>query len=436
MQRSVLQDFLRLRLLDIGAEDSRLDKLHKVCEELAQRFSAEPRTALPPLLAAIDPTSADAPALLAIGSVVEKHWPTYRSAFQGEPITVYRATVLEAVMRAMEQQGVLAVAVKLLGENILPHLSVGREQEPISVLLAHAKSITTIRLEEQWPAQTGPVSITPLAAPPIPAAKKADPNTWFLPVVASAGPGTNKTGVTMPPSPNPNWPNNGAQWSYDFADRIAPVFADVYDKAVAAAGKNSAQAIQALGNSMVAKFEEFLRTESARAAQMHTSSRLLWWRQALYSESALAPYRKLSPPLIALHMALDLAELLPEVYPPAVESLLYEAVHAATGQDCSEPIAMGELLEEQRQALQVAAVESLDKYRTPSESHTLFVQALANSYAASKPELQRLCVNPETKMKLGDWAIWLLREVKALEALTFPDDIEQAEEAEQSEEAA
>ena len=436
MQRSVLQDFLRLRLLDIGAEDSRLDKLHKVCEELAQRFSAEPRTALPPLLAALSPTSGDDPALLAIGSVVEKHWPTYRSAFQDEPITVYRATVLEAVMRAMEQQGVLAVAVKLLGENILPHTNVGREQEPLSVLLAHAKSITTIRLEEQWPGQTEPVSIPPLAVPQIPTAKKADPNTWLLPVIASAGPGTNKSGVTMPASPNPSWPNNVPQWSYDFADRIAPVFADVYDKAVATATKNSAQAVQALGNSMIARLEEFLSEESAKAAQRHTSSRLLWWRQSLYSESALAPYRKLSRPLIALHMALDLAELLPEVYPPAVESLLYEAVRAAAGQDCREPITMGELLEGQRQALQVATLEALERYRTASELRTLFVQALANSHAAGKAELQRLCVDLETKMELGDWAIWLLREVKALKALTSPDDIEQLEQSEQTEEAA
>lgn len=31
-------------------------------------------------------------------------------------------------------------------------------------------------------------------------------------------------------------------------------------------------------------------------------------------------------------------------------------------------------------------------------------------------------------MTLGDWAIWLLREVKALDALSSPDEVEQAEE--------
>lgn len=209
---------------------------------------------------------------------------------------------------------------------------------------------------------------------------------------------------------------------------MAPILADVHDKAANAALKASAQALKALGDSVASKLNDFLRSEQARSNQLNTSSRLLWWRQALYSETAAAPYRKLEAPLVALHMAFDIADLLPEVYPPAVESLLFEAVRAATGAQGEEQFAMSELLDTQRQSARIAASEWLQEQQTPSGSRSLLVQALATSCAAGKAELPQLGVDLSTKMALGDWAIWLLREVKALEALSSPDEVEQPKE--------
>jgi len=77
-------------------------------------------------LAAWDPCAGEDPSLLQIGSVLQGHWPTFRGAFTWEPLTLYRAVVLESVMRAMELQGVLAVAVNLVAANILPQLKVGQ----------------------------------------------------------------------------------------------------------------------------------------------------------------------------------------------------------------------------------------------------------------------------------------------------------------------
>lgn len=422
MQSNILQDFLRLRLLDIGAEDTRLEKLGSACEELAQRYAVKPSAALTPLLAAWDPTAGEDPALLAVGQVVQNHWPTYRGAFQSEPLTLYRAIILEAIMRAMERQGTLAVAVHLLGANILPYLKVGREQEPLSKLLDRAKAISSTRLAEQWPAQSEAAPVAPFQMPEIPGLEEIDADTWLAQVAAAAGPNTNKPDVALT-DPNPQWPNSATNWAYAFADRMAHILADVHDKAATAATSVNAQALKALGEAVSTKLNQLLTTESARATQLRTSSRLIWWRQALYSETAARPYRKLAPHLIALHMALDLAELLPEVYPPAVESLLYEAVRAATGPKCVEELSLNELLEAQWQSPQLASISTMQKRRTTPVSRPLFIQALANSCASGKSELPQLGVAPDTKLELGDWAIWLLREVKALDAVSSPDEI-------------
>lgn len=426
MQTNVLQEFLNLRLLNIGGDDSRLEKLGDACHELAQQYAAEPKVAMASLLAAWDPAAGPHPTLVAIGELLQKHWPTFRGAFQDEPLTLYRAIVLEAVMRAMGQQGTLAVAVSLVGANVLPHLNVGQEERILSKILERAQSVTSERITQFWPAQSEPARVAILKLQPLPALKSTEPNAWFAQVAAAAGPSTNKPEIPIT-NPNPQWTNQAPQWSYDFADRMAPILADVHDKAANAALKVSAQALKALGDSVVAKLNDFLRSEQTRSNQLRISNSLLWWRQALYSETADAPYRTLESPLLALHMAFDMAALLPQVYPPAVESLLFEAVRAAAGARGEEHVAMKDLLDTQRQSTRVAASTWLQEQHTPSGYRSLFIQALANSCAAGEAELSQIGVAPETKMALGDWAIWLLREVKALDALSSPDEIMQPE---------
>jgi len=427
MPSSVLQEFLNLRLLDIGAEDSRLEKLNEAADELAQSFVNTPKDAVAPLLAAWDPSAGADPALTAIGVVLQSHWPTFRGAFPDEPLTLYRAIVLEAVARAMEQQTVLAIAVNFIGGNVLPHLNVGQEERILSNLMGQAKAVADRRLAEVWPPHSQNDPVAPFELPALPAPKKTDANAWFPQVAAAAGPSTNKAGVSLN-APNPHWTNQPQHWSWEFADRMAPLLAELQDMATAAAVKISAGALKSLGNAIGAKINDFLGTEQARSNHLQNSSRLLWWRQALYSETADSPYRKLHPAVAALHMAYDLAELLPVVYPPAVESLLFEAVKAATGARAEEEVAIGELLEAQRQHTQGNDSPWLAEQQTPAGSRSLLVQALANSTAAKKTELPKLGIDPDTKLSLADWAIWLLREVKALDSLSSLDAVNSSKE--------
>lgn len=427
MGTSLLREFLSSRLLDIGAEDSRLQKLESTCDELTKAYANNPQSALSPLLAAWDPSTGEDPSLLQIGSVLQGHWPTYRGAFTGEPLTLYRAMVLESVMRAMELQGVLAVAVNLVAANILPQLKVGQESRILEVLVGRADTITAGRLKRAWPDQNSATNLAPLAVPTMNSLKKIDENVWFAQVAAAAGPGTSRNGVALS-NVNPQWSNQAPQWSYDFAERMAPILADVHDKTAANALKVAGVAFKSLADAVTAKLNEFLAAEQARSNQRDATSRLLWWRQSLYSETAEKPYRKLPAALVAWHMALDLADLLPEVYPPAVESLLFESVCAATGTQGNTELTLNELLQVNGATSQLAQLGWLTDQRTVA-SKTLLVQALANSYAAGSPEAAKLGVDAELRMLPADWAIWLLREIKALEALATPDAVEQPAEA-------
>lgn len=426
MVTSLLQEFLSSRLLDIGAEDSRLEKLENTCGELAKTYATNPKSALSPLLAAWDPSACEDPSLLQIGSVLQGHWPTYRGAFTGEPLTLYRAVVLESVMRAMELQGVLAVGVNLVAANNLPQLKVGQESRILEILVGRADAITAERLKRAWPDQNSATNLAPLAVPPMNSLKKIDENAWFTQVAAAAGPNTNRNGVALS-NANPHWTNQPSHWSYEFAARMAPILADVHDRTAANVLKVAGPAFKSLADAVTAKLNEFLAAEQARSNQREAASRLLWWRQSLYSQTAKKPYRKLPAALVAWHMALDISDLLPEVYPPAVESLLFESVRAATGAQGETELTLRELLQVDGATSRLAQLGWLTEQRS-SASRTLVVQALANSYAAGSPEPAKLGVGAELKMVPGDWAIWLLREIKALEALACPDAIERPEE--------
>ena len=427
MTTSLLQEFLRTRLLDIGPEDSRLEKLEETCSELAQVYASDPQSSLPPLLAAWDPSAGEDPSLLEIATVLQGHWPTFRGAFSGEPLTLYRAVVLESVMRAMDSQASLAVAVSLIAANVLPQLKVGQEARILEMLVARADALTSERLGQAWPNQDSATNLAPLSVLPMGSLKKTDGSAWFAQVSAASGPGTNKTGVTLV-NPNPHWTNQPTHWSYEFADRMAPILANVHDNAAANTLKVAGTAFKALADAVGAKFNEFLEAEQARSNQRDVASRLLWWRQSLYSKTAEKPYRKLPWALVVWHMALDISDLLPEVYPRAVESLLFEAVRAATGVQADSEVTLKELLQVDGATSQLAQLEWLKEQRT-SVSRTLLVQALANSYAAGTHEPAMLGVDAEVRMLPGDWAIWLLREIKALEALASPDAVKEPAEA-------
>lgn len=426
MGTSLLQEFLSSRLLNIGADDSRLEKLDAACNELAQTYAKSPGEAIAPVLAAWDPAAGADPSLLAIGEAIEKHWSTFRGAFPDEPLTLYRAVVLEATMRAMEHQGTLAVSVNMLAANILPHLEVGQEARVLSKLLDRASAITSERLERAWPKQAEADKLTPLEVPAVGSLKKLDANTWFPQVAAASGPSSNRSDVSLP-SPNPHWTNQAGAWSYEFASRMASILADVHDKAAANALRATGLSFKALSEAVATKLNEFLNTEEARSNQREAANRLLWWRQSLYSETAEMPYRKLSAALVAWHMALDMSDLLPEVYPPAVESLLFEAVRAATGAEGDTELTMSELLGVDGQTSQLANLDWLKEQQTAA-TRSLLIQVLANTFASGNLELPKLGIGADIKMLPGDWAIWLLREVKAVDALSSPDEVEQTQE--------
>ncbi len=130
MTTDILQRFLSRKLFDIGADDTRLDRLRKAADELASSLLKVRSPAVTYSLVAFDPSiPADEPVLSEVGTLVEQHWNTYRSCFSDVPRPLFRAILLEALRQGQEKDTAIAATTALISRNVLPHFAVESERE-------------------------------------------------------------------------------------------------------------------------------------------------------------------------------------------------------------------------------------------------------------------------------------------------------------------
>lgn len=428
MSIPVLQSFLRARLLSVGADDSRLDKLSEVATELGEGLARNPAEAIPLALCAWDPSISNDPAFQPITELLEKHWPTYVGAFDGEPIVLYRALALEALRQAQETQPAIALALTHIGRNVLPLLAVGKDADALSLVTDASAQTFKESVANDWSVGSGQEVPTLGLLPQPDRAAKLDAKALQAKVEAAVGP-TNRAGQPNS-TPNPQWTNSPQAWSYDFSDRLTPILSEIHDKAVSSALASRSKVDAALNQTVHSFLETLADWFKARSGGVERQVNLLWWRQSLFSRSADEPYKSLAPELAALHMAIDLAAQIPAAYPAAVESFLREAVVDALGEERgrAEKHSMSSLFIKLGQPDHKSLITGLEDRGAEPAGRRLMAQAIANASSrpgsdAFRPSLA-LGIPDELTLTLGDFSVWALRELKALDAVANAEPIE------------
>ena len=200
--------------------------------------------------------------------------------------------------------------------------------------------------------------------------------------------------------PNVSWPNEGPPWSYNFSDQMTTLLGDYVDLAISKAAEMDTKNHGAVAT----KFNSGTNADE----NLKRSTKLLWWRQALYSETAEKPYRNLLTLDAAVHAVVDLSDLISPACEPAVYSFLAEAILSlAPGQ---KKLDLGEILnaDERARALLLGLLEN-------EPAAGLVMAALKQQDAAG------VIVQPS--LLLHQWAVWLLRELLALQAIETAEPI-------------
>jgi hypothetical protein len=390
-----------------------LAKLAEVAQELSTSFAAFPKGALPIFLAALDPNVGSDAGLLDLSAVIERHWPTYRSAFQGEPVTLYRAVALEAVAQAVELQPALAIAVFLVSRNVLPHIAIGNEATVFAMLGQMAEQQVNGAVALNWDTSVERLALDMPPLTPV-APKKANREQVAKRVSAASGP-HGRDGIALE-NANGQWANNGAGWSYDFAERMSELLVELHDSAAAGSATAKGKSDAAVGAAITDMFGRMSARVVAQSERLERVTGLVWWRQALHSESANMAYRALPRELVPVHMAIDVASMLPSVYPASLESFLAESVLSVqTTEGNDEPIKMSSLHELITDPAQAKLQEALASFAGSGVGRQLLIQSALprdGSSAASS-----LGLTNDFQMLPAQWAVWILREIKALTAV-------------------
>lgn len=423
MVNDVLLRFLRNHLLDVGSDDTKFDRLQTAADELAQGLSASPAKAIAYSLIAADPQApATDPTVTEVMAVLESKWRTYSNTFAATPVGIVRALLLSALAKVSSDDNAIGVALVSLARNVLPQMEVGAESSIWTDVVAEIEKFVDSRAERDW-ATPSSISIGHLALPDIPAtpvtAKPAaiDADGLNAKILAATGPfGSGEQ--------NQYQPNQGQPWAAEFAKRLAQAIAETVGAVVAPLGGKPvdiAPILKTVTAGVGSYVEKALVEVSVATAGLQRRTNLLWWKESVYSASALRSYRGLPDFTAAALMAYDLHLQVPTFSPASVAALLNEAVEALCPSTASAERPIRELVAEAKTAAALAEFRKTAARLAPFADARCLVVSVVGSVAAigSDDEFVRLLgVSPDTKLTASQWAIWIFRELQAVRAIT------------------
>ena len=394
---TILQTYLRHNLLDLEGEDGRLLKLNAASSELANTLVRTPVTALPVFLAVLRSDQDVGDSFTQVATAIENKWTTYHGAFRdGKALTLYKAVALQALVEAIGIQPVLGTAISLLMRNFGPSLEIGKNKDAFDILVRAADAAFTAEVEESRPTSQS------ISVPKAAKANKFDRAVLQKRIEAAVGP-HDRAGQAGQ-NPNGHWPNAGNPWSYEFADRMTAVLGEYLDSVWTKAFENDAKYIEAIN--------QLVLVSSQKASVNERMSLLLWWRQALYSETAAKPYRELQVSDAVIHAVLDISTLIPIAYDRSLESFLSEAILSLM--PSQEELAGRELLK-----VLPPAVAELKAVSQSGGASGLLLSAIVQNDADARVV--------DAAMPPHRWAVWILRELKAVHALMNPKPVPEKE---------
>lgn len=396
MDASILKTFLRLNLIDLGGDDNRLQKLESAANLLGRIYAKSPIKALPVFLGVLSDAPPNGEVFVEVGEKIEIEWPTYHGAFKdGKALTLFKAVSMQALAEAITLQPPLGVAITHLFRNFGPLVEMGKNEEAFRILVKIANEAYDAELDIDQVHDTAPFVIS---APPKPT--KFDRAALQKRIDSAVGP-QNRAGQ---PGENANvhWPNTGNPWSYEFSDRMTLILGDYIDAVLSKAVEADTKVVSNIN----AKMRDVIAQSNTHLTR---SNALLWWRQALYSNSGQKPYRELSSNELIIHAAIDLSALVEPAYEPAVDSFLSEAIIYL----------LTEKVECSYEEISSSARDKAGNFALPelADSPGLIICDLFRSQANS--------FTSSVKLPLHKWAVWLFREIKALQAIAAPRAIEE-----------
>lgn len=321
MESKLLQPFLQAGLLNIGDSDERLEHVIKAIADLRKKLTEDHSLLIPYTLVSLDPNISDnEKVLIDTEVIVTDHWKALRSKFTERPIPLIRAVILNALFDVGLEDAKLARIIYLTATNFYPYSKLGKEKEIVKQMLSELGNLAEKDAIEEWSLSTAQPELK------LPVLKVS--GLKFNEVKIDATNLTSKLKVASNNSPEGYQPYHHAdQWSTHFANNAsAGISALLTSTFKSFADGLSPTSIEGPINKFFGEFkmslDQSLKASSNSIQSVERRSKLLWWKETLYSTSLGNSYRTVNKYLQTFITAIDLYHQLPAIVPVSVDYLL------------------------------------------------------------------------------------------------------------------
>lgn len=420
--------FLNAGLINVGGDDTKLEKLKETSKDLSNALKKNPYKTTSFSLIAFDPESPeDDPVILEVVEALQKRWPTYVNTFSGTPVSVIRAILLDALIQSSASDEKVGVAFSTSARNTLPFIEADNERAIWIEAVAEIESRVNERAEIEW-APPESISLPAIAfpAPDMVEIKASDveidKKTLEAKIAAACGP-TNAAG--QPTGGNQYLPNSPQPWVNEFSTRMATAIYDELEivlKGSVFPPVDLSKPLEDIANVVSTHIDKTLDVVSNATIGLQRRTNLIWWKEALYSPSAKCSYRKMSISTAAASMAFDLFQQVPIFSPASVGAFLEEVVLALSANDSKEKWKLIDLVNAASEAKELVLLREVASQLVPvSIGRGPVLNILGHGIVLpTKDDGQfrtKVGISPNVLLDAPQWALWLFRELQSAQAV-------------------
>ncbi len=322
-----LQSTLRSGLFDIGDSDDRLKWLQQSVTALV-RYLKKNYSLLPKYsLVALDPNISDKePILNDVEQIITKYWKALRGKYPDMPRNIHRGVILNALMKLGSEDPVAARIIYLTSSNFYPYSKLSKEKKIVQTLLSELGEIAENHAAEEWSLieEEPKLKLSPLKINQSKFGKIEIDDERLSEGLMEA----------MSQTPSGYGPQHGLnqpQYQAHFIEKTSEAISESFNSAFGDLNKAlNLSAIQDPINRFFTSFkkslDENLKSSFASIVAVERRSKLLWWKETLYSPSLMKSYREVSNPVLPILMGSDLSKQVAEVTPISVDYLLRDTL--------------------------------------------------------------------------------------------------------------
>ncbi len=327
MDNKFLQDFLKTGLFDIGDSDERLKWLQESIVELKKKFEEDNSMLHKYTLVALDPNISDIePVMIETEKIITDHWKGLRGKYTEMPRNIIRGVILNSLNTIGTADPYAARIIYLTALNFYPYAKLNSEKQLVYEMLnalgeiAEKDAVSEWSLIEEEPSlKLGTLKVSDFKFGSIELDKEQLKADMLIAIRNDkTGHGSNHGGSSQ-------WGQHFAETSSDAISKSLKATLNEFSKSL------SPTAIETPINKFFTEFKKTLdanlKNSFSSLTALERRSKLLWWKETLYSPSQKRSYRGLEINLLPALMGFDLNIQVPEITPISVDFILRDTLY-------------------------------------------------------------------------------------------------------------